>query len=113
MDGDPQSLEDLMPPEAPPLAVAESCARCHGFRGGARGDGAFPRIDGQRREYLYAALEAYARHTRPSGIMGPIAAGLEPAAWAGWRTTTPRVPTATVARRCEPRRRRAPEPQPR
>ena len=80
-DGDPQALEDLVPPSAPPLAVAESCARCHGFRGGARGDGAFPRIDGQRRDYLYRALEAYADRSRPSGNMGPIAAGLEPSAW--------------------------------
>jgi len=81
-DGDPQALEDLVPPSAPPLAVAESCARCHGFRGGARGDGAFPRLDGHHRDYLYRPLEAYADHSRPSGIMGPIAAGLEPAAWA-------------------------------
>jgi cytochrome c553 len=74
-------MYDLVPPPSPPLAVVESCARCHGFAGGGRGVGAFPRIDGQRVEYLYGALAAYAQEKRPSGIMGPIAAGLASTAW--------------------------------
>lgn len=57
---------------APPPPVAESCARCHGADGGGRGTGAFPRLAGQRREYLRQALEAYARGERPSGIMQPV-----------------------------------------
>jgi cytochrome c553 len=80
-NGEAETLEDLVPPEAPPLAVVESCARCHGVEGGGRGVGAFPRIDGQRPEYLYRALRAYADQRRPSGIMGPIAAGLDATAW--------------------------------
>jgi cytochrome c553 len=62
-------------PEAPPRAAAEMCARCHGVDGVGR-DGAFPRLAGQRREYLQRALEAYASGERHSGTMEPIAAGL-------------------------------------
>jgi cytochrome c553 len=54
-----------------------ACARCHG-RDGA-GDGAFPRLQGQSAAYLQAALEAYARGARPSGVMQPVAAALDPA----------------------------------
>ena len=80
-EGDPEPMRDLVPPPSPPLAVKESCARCHGYSGGGRGIGAFPRIDGQRVEYLVGAMRAYAHQARPSGIMGPIAAGLTPVAW--------------------------------
>jgi cytochrome c553 len=61
---------------APPALVETTCGRCHGARGHGRGDGAFPRLAGQRATYLYAALRAYARGERPSGIMGPVAAAL-------------------------------------
>ena len=54
--------------------VRDSCQRCHGREG--RGRAAFPRLTGQRSEYLRLALEAYASGSRHSGIMGPIAAGL-------------------------------------
>jgi len=38
--------------------------------------GAFPRLDGQRLEYLSASLLAYADGTRHSGIMEPLSAHL-------------------------------------
>lgn len=37
---------------------------------------AFPRLAGQRGEYLYRALRAYADAARPSGIMEPVAGGM-------------------------------------
>ena len=60
-----------------PDIIAESCARCHGVEGLGRGLGAFPMLAGQRPAYLHAALQAYARGERHSGIMEPIAAGLD------------------------------------
>jgi cytochrome c553 len=60
----------------PPRAAVEVCARCHGRDGAGRG-GAFPRLAGQRPEYLFQALRAYAADARQSGFMQPIAAALE------------------------------------
>lgn len=80
--GDPPltdpGLSALVPPgDAPsPRSTAGSCARCHGAKGESRGLGAFPKLAGQREEYLLRALEAYGRDQRHSGIMQPIAAGL-------------------------------------
>lgn len=74
-----EPLEDMIEP-APPV-IATSCARCHGVRGEGRGNAAFPKLAGQRREYLEAAMEAYAKGRRHSGIMQPLAAPLEPDAW--------------------------------
>jgi cytochrome c553 len=51
-----------------------ACARCHGLDGAA--DGRIPRLAGQKREYLAETLRAYARGTRPSGFMRPVAAEL-------------------------------------
>lgn len=65
------ALEPGRPPDA-----AQSCARCHGARGEGRGNGAFPKLAGQRREYLLASLDAYAAGRRHSGLMEPIAFGL-------------------------------------
>lgn len=59
-----------------PSAVNRTCVRCHGSDGLGRDSNVFPKLAGQRRQYLENALEAYARGTRHSGIMEPIAAGL-------------------------------------
>ena len=59
-----------------PVAVNDRCGRCHGLDGGGRGLGAFPRLAGQRPNYIYATLVAYAEGERHSGIMQPIAAAL-------------------------------------
>lgn len=69
-------LEDMLGPSPPaPDAIGENCARCHGVDGLGRG-GAFPRLAGQRAEYLEGALVAYARGERHSGFMEPVAANL-------------------------------------
>lgn len=69
-------IEELSTSVAAPSAVMQSCARCHGNDGLGRGEGAFPKLAGQRAEYLENALEAFARGRRHSGIMEPVAAGL-------------------------------------
>ena len=77
--------------DAPPQ-VLESCARCHGMEGHGRGGGAFPKLAGQPATYLAAALEAYARERRESGIMQPVATELtaeEIVALAGWYAAQP------------------------
>jgi cytochrome c553 len=55
------------------------CARCHGADGSGGGSGAFPRLAGQAPAYLEASLEAFARGHRHSGLMQPVAAGLDAA----------------------------------
>ena len=55
----------------------QDCARCHGFDGNGDNIGAFPRIAGQSAEYLRETLRAYADGNRFSGIMQPVAAGLD------------------------------------
>lgn len=59
-------------------AVLHRCALCHGIDGQGRG-GVFPRLAGQRVEYLRLALEAYRQRTRHSGVMTPLASELDPA----------------------------------
>jgi cytochrome c553 len=49
------------------------CARCHGADGNGRGVAAFPKLAGQRGEYVRLSLEAFARGSRQSGIMRPVA----------------------------------------
>jgi cytochrome c553 len=80
-EAEPRGVEEA-PPDPfgtdPALArLVAGCARCHGRDGLGRGAGAFPKLAGQHREYLQNALEAFARGERHSGIMQPIAAGLE------------------------------------
>ena len=75
--GDKLPLEDLAGESPPaPEVVTGNCARCHGVDGRGRGTGAFPRLDGQRLEYLSSSLLAYARGDRHSGIMEPLSAHL-------------------------------------
>lgn len=73
-------IQTLTPTETVPptsAAVNQTCVRCHGPDGLGRGTTVFPRLAGQRREYLEHALLAYANGRRHSGIMEPIAAGLD------------------------------------
>ncbi|GGK21132.1 c-type cytochrome [Salinarimonas ramus] len=65
--------------------LVESCARCHGLdglgrgEGGGGGEGAFPKLAGQKETYLYASLRAYAEDERQSGFMRPVAVALSDA----------------------------------
>jgi cytochrome c553 len=70
----PGHLRPLLDPAGPGLA---DCARCHGEEGLGRDRGAFPKLAGQTETYLLASLRAYAGGERQSGIMQPIAAGLD------------------------------------
>ncbi|SDS64844.1 Cytochrome c553 [Halopseudomonas xinjiangensis] len=70
----PEHLRSLSDPLGPVLA---DCARCHGPDGGGRATGAFPILAGQNQAYLLASLKAYASGSRASGVMQPIAAGLD------------------------------------
>ena len=90
--------------ESPPRIVAERCARCHGMDGTGPREGAFPKLAGQRLRYLEHAMEAYATGRRFSGIMQPIAAGLQAhdrdAAlryYAGLSPVTPAPPVSEAA----------------
>jgi cytochrome c553 len=65
----------------PPDEVVASCRRCHGATGQGRGNAAFPKLAGQKAEYFSRAMSAYASSQRNSGIMEPIAAGLDEAQW--------------------------------
>ena len=68
---------DLRMSERALQALDESCVRCHGIDGNGRELGAFPKLAGQRPTYLFASLLAFARGERHSGVMGPVAAGLD------------------------------------
>lgn len=72
-------LEELAPGPGRAPAAADTCVRCHGHDGNGRGQPEFPRLGGQRRDYLLASLDAYAEGTRHSGIMEPVAYGLDTA----------------------------------
>jgi cytochrome c553/cytochrome c5 len=69
--------EPRHPGASPPMI--EMCAACHGADGRGRDGGAFAAIAGQNAPYLRRALDAYASGRRHSGIMGPIAAAIDPA----------------------------------
>ena len=70
-------IETLAATPQMPRAILESCIRCHGNDGLGRGSSLFPKLAGQRPRYFANALRAYADGARHSGIMGPIAAGLD------------------------------------
>ena len=55
------------------------CVRCHGDENSAPTSQLVPKLAGQKLAYLTMALRFYAEDRRPSGIMQPIAAALEPA----------------------------------
>lgn len=74
---DPGSSKALLG-DPTPTALAD-CSRCHGADGMGRGNGAIPRLAGLDEPYLLASLAAYARGDRHSGIMEPVAAGLDSA----------------------------------
>jgi cytochrome c553 len=59
-----------------PAIVVRVCGRCHGVDGLGRAEGSFPRLAGQRPEYLRWSIDDYARGARQSGIMRPIAANM-------------------------------------
>lgn len=63
-----------------PDATIARCDRCHGAGGRGRTVAAFPRLAGQKQEYLVNALQAYARQERRSGMMIPVATSLDEAA---------------------------------
>jgi cytochrome c553/cytochrome c5 len=74
--GEVAPIHSMLGAEGMPGAVLDSCARCHGVDGMGRGTGAFPKLAGQKPEYLFASLKAFARDERFSGVMQPVAAGL-------------------------------------
>ena len=76
--GGDAEIHGLLGSDKVPRAVTQTCGRCHGRDGRGRGVAAFPRLAGQRPNYLAAALDAFASGKRPSGIMGPIAETLSP-----------------------------------
>src|SRR5690606_20578012 len=99
-----------------PAVVVQQCARCHGLDGRSRGHGAFPRLAGQHAQYLEASLIAYARGTRHSGIMQPVAVELDAerirvtAEWYSsreppiWKPPDRRTPGQRIAERGIPER---------
>lgn len=74
--GEAEPMTEMTGPRVLPRAILVSCARCHGADGAGRGEGAFPKLAGQRPEYLSLSLQSYARSERHSGVMEPNAAGL-------------------------------------
>lgn len=56
------------------MATLERCIRCHGRDGLGRDEGVFPKLAGQKRDYLKESLRAYADGERHSGMMQPLAA---------------------------------------
>jgi cytochrome c553 len=112
--GDTGNLADTAPSlpvtsslQPAPSAVRNVCWRCHGVDGTGRGSGAFPSLTGQRSEYLYLSLRAFADGNRFSGIMKAIAANLDDdsmraaaAYYAGLapRPIAPSTETAALAR---------------
>ena len=70
------TIDNLAETKPPPRVINENCARCHIIDNRARDLSVFPILAGQRPNYLFASLLAYARGERHSGIMQPLAASL-------------------------------------
>ena len=56
--------------------ILMTCANCHGTDGNGRGEGAFPKLAGQNRQYLEESLRAYKSGKRHSGTMELVASSL-------------------------------------
>lgn len=69
-DGSGGALTSLSGASPNPITT---CAQCHGLDGLGRDGDAFPKLSGQKEEYLRATLEDFASGKRNSGIMQPIA----------------------------------------
>jgi cytochrome c553 len=63
--------------DSPELSLVSTCASCHGDRDRPPQSNLVPRLNGQSPSFLASALQEYAKGTRPSGIMQPIATGLD------------------------------------
>jgi cytochrome c553 len=72
----PQSGRDIAA-TGPSADAVGACARCHGADQSGPASHLAPVLHGQPAEFLAAALHAYAKGTRRSGIMQPVAAGLK------------------------------------
>jgi cytochrome c553 len=86
--------------ESATLTIARDCARCHGADGNGRELPAYPKLAGQKREYLERALAAYARGERASGMMEPLAADLtasERRALADYYSNLPRAASRAMS----------------
>jgi cytochrome c553 len=70
------TIEDLSESKPAPRIISENCARCHIVNNRDRDLSVFPILAGQRPDYLFASLLAFARGERHSGIMQPLAASL-------------------------------------
>ena len=57
------------------LAMAATCAACHGTDGRAVAGEAMPRLAGQPREALAASLRAFRDGSRPATVMHQLAKG--------------------------------------
>ena len=74
--GEDAPIQELAGRKLLSRSVSDSCGRCHGVDGQGRQAGVAPKLAGQSPAYLEAALEAFTRDERHSGIMAPIAASL-------------------------------------
>jgi cytochrome c553 len=75
--GHAEEEDQRAPTRSPELSLVSTCASCHGDRDRPPRSNLVPRLHGQSQAFLAGALSEYARGTRPSGIMQPIAAGLD------------------------------------
>ena len=92
----PQSGRELAVTEAAPEATT-ACVRCHGAAGQGPASKLVPVLHGQPREFLLAALQAFASGKRESGIMQPVATGLEQNAMARLAEFYSRLPPPSTS----------------
>ena len=97
----------LLLPNGPRATASPPARRCHGVDGIGGEAAPFRACRARPRPTLRAALHAYALGTRPSGIMQPVAAALDPSEIDLSPATTPASP---VRRPRQARNRRRGEP---